>query len=83
MKGSIGTMIVFSEYTKQRILFWFNQRNNRLTISRLLLEEDIVVSLQGIQKFWKATRKVVQSHKSLGSGFCSEVSEEVKKLIDE
>ena len=40
------------------------------------------MSRQTILKFYEATRKVVQLCESLGSGFSSEVSDELK-LIDE
>ena len=50
-KPSYLDTIVFSQHTKQRILLWFNQRMNLPTILRLLLEEDIIASQQGILKF--------------------------------
>jgi len=54
---SCRTTVVFSKYTKQRILFLFKQRKNSVTISRLFLKEEIAVSWQTILKFLRGYKE--------------------------
>lgn len=75
--------MVFSEYTKQRILFWFNQGKKPPSISCLLLEEGIVASRQGILKFLRVYKASGTIARRPGSGFSSKVNDELKQLIDD
>ena len=80
---SCNMMMMFTEYTKQRILFWFSEGRNLPTISRLLCEEGVVASRQGILKFLRCYKESGTIVRRPGSGFTSKVRDEMKKLIDE
>ena len=51
--------MVFTDYTKQRILLYHNEGSTPPSISRKLMEEGIVASRVGITKFLKCYRETI------------------------
>ena len=75
--------MVFSEYMKQRILFYHHEGLAPPTISNLLLQEGIVASRRGIIKFLKRYRSSGTIARKPGSGGLSKITDEIKQLIEE
>ena len=80
---SVETTMVFNEYVKQRILFWYGQKKAPPIISRLLREEGIVASRRGIQKFLCRYEETETIARKKGSGSSSKVNDEVKKVVED
>ena len=75
--------MVFSEYTKQRIIFYYNRGLSPPTISNRLLDEGINASRRGILKFlirYKSTGTIVRQP---GSGGRTKITPEIKRLVEE
>lgn len=75
--------MVFDDYTKQRILYFYFQGLQAPTISRLLENEGIVVSRRGVAKFLKwylATGTIAWRQ---GSGAKMKITNEAKRIIEE
>ena len=53
MQCSLLSIMVFSDYIKQRILYHYAKGNKALTIAKLLQEEQLKASRVGIAKFIK------------------------------
>lgn len=75
--------MVVNEYTKKRILFWYKKKESAPTISRILLEEGIVASRQGIQKFLCRYEQTETITRKPGSGFSSKIHDGVKSIIED
>ena len=75
--------MVFSDYTKQRIVFYYNQGLKPPTISSLLDQKGIKVSRRGILKFLTNYRSSGSICRRPGSGRPSKITEDVKRLVEE
>ena len=75
--------MVYSWYTKKRIIYFHEQGYCAPSIARLLLEEDIVASWVGIAKlisWYKQSRTIVRC---LGSGRPTVITPEIKSIVKE
>ena len=76
--------MVFSEYTKQRILFYYyNQGLAPPAISAMLSQEGIVASRRGILKFLNRYETSGTIARKPGSGGHAKINDEIKQLIEE
>ena len=75
--------MVFSLYTKQRILVYFYQGYKPHTIQRLLLQEGLKTSKWGIALFIKRFQVDGVLTRRVGSGRPSKVTAEVKAIVEE
>ena len=75
--------MVFSDYTKQRIVFYYHRRLKPPSISRRLSEEGITASRVGIYKFLRKYNISASIARRQGSGRRSKITDDVKKLVDE
>ncbi len=74
--------MVFSNYKKQRILYYYFKGYKAPTISRLLREEKLSASRVGIAKFLKKYKETGCIARTAGSGRPSKITEEIKALAD-
>ena len=75
--------MVYSWYTKKRIVYYYERGYRAPTIARLLLEEDIVASRVGIAKLirkYSETRTIVRRP---GSGRPTVITPEIKTFVEE
>ena len=75
--------MVYSWYTKKRIIYYYEQGYRAPTIASLLLEEDIVASRVGISKLidrYVETRTIARRP---GSGRPTVITPEIKVLVEE
>ena len=74
--------MVYSAYTKQRILHYAKTNVKPPTIQKLLQEENIRTTRQGIRQFLKnySARGVLD--RSPGSGRCSKITREVRQIVE-
>ena len=76
--------MVYSSYTKQRILHYYSLNYNPSSIQKVLLEEeDIVTTWQGIAGFLKTYRLTGRIDRHPGSSRPTKVTSEVKLIVDE
>ena len=75
--------MVFDDYTKQRILFFFFAGNRAPTIARFLEDEGILVSRRGIAKFLKRYSSTGSICRLPGSGRKTKITEDVKRIVDQ
>ena len=76
--------MVFSEYIKLRIVYHHNNELKPYTIVQLLLEEGgITVSKVGVWKLLKMYKETGSTGRRAGSGRMSEVTQQVKDLVDQ
>lgn len=76
--------MVFSEYKKQRILYYNLQGFKVPTIAKLLQEEGMsACSRRGIAKFLKRYRETGTIARRPGSGPPSKITAEVKRIVEE
>ena len=74
--------MVFSNYTKQRIVF-LSAYHKAPTISKLLREKGIITSWKGILKFIKRYETSGTIHRLPGSGRTSKITGEIKEFVEE
>ena len=75
--------MVYSSYTKLRILHYSSKGFKPYTISRLLLkEEGIEVSRFGVSKFLEVYQATFTISRQPGSGRPSKITAEVKELVE-
>ena len=75
--------MVFSTYTKLRIIHYHNQGYKPYTISNQLKEQDHVsVSRYGVLKFLKTYSATGSIERKPGSGRLSKVTGEIKEFVD-
>ena len=74
--------MAYSSYKRQRILHYYLLGYKAPTIVKLLREEKLLASRQGIQKFLIHYRKTGSIEKSAGSGRRSKISEEVRNMVE-
>lgn len=75
--------MVFSEYTKLRILYYSNQGYKPYSIAKILEEsESILVSKFGVAKFLKKYTETGTTARKAGSGRPSKITAVVKQLVE-
>ena len=75
--------MVFSDYTKQRILYYYTQRLKAPSISKYLADEGITASRVGVHKFIRSYQQSASIARRPGSGRKSKLTDEVKKVVEE
>ena len=76
--------MVYTEYIKQRILFYFHcQRYKAPTIAKLLHEEKLTVTREGVHKFIKHYQDTGAISRKPGSGRPSKITAEIKAIVDD
>ncbi len=80
---SQGARMVFDDYTKQRILFFFFQGYRPPTISRRLEDEGIFVSRRGVAKFVKRYLATGTIARCPGSGGKTKITDDIKRIVEE
>ena len=73
--------MVFSEYTKKRILFYSSKGQRAPTIAKLLEKEGIVVSRRGVDAFLNRVQQTGTIARRSGSGRPSKRTEEAKQIV--
>ena len=81
--GDAKVDMVFSDYTKQRIVFYYQQGLKAPSIASRLSEEGITASRVGIFKFLKSYCSSASIARRPGSGRNSKITDEVKKAVEE
>ena len=75
--------MVFSDYTKRRILLFRERGKRTKEISELLLKEDIRASHRGISKFLSRYKQRGTIVRKKGSGCAAKINEVIKARIEE
>ena len=75
--------MVYSDYTKRRILSYDSAGQSVGGIMKELLKEGIRASKAGIWKFLKKYKETGCIQRKQGSGRCTKMSEQVKKMVDD
>ena len=75
--------MVFSDYTKRRILLLRERGKRTKEISELLLKEDIRASHRGISKFLSRYKQRGTIVRKKGSGCMAKINEVIKARIEE
>ena len=78
-----GMNMVFSDYTKQRIVFYYHEGLKPPTISSRLSQEGINASKYGIYKFLKNYKLSGSIVRRPGNRRSSKITDEVKHLVEE
>ena len=74
--------MVYSDYTKQRILFYNSRSIKPSCIARSLEEEGINVTSVGVWQFLKRFERYRTVSRVPGSGKPSKITPEIKRLVD-
>ena len=74
--------MVFGDYTKRRILFYYNKGYYAPTIVGLLQKENIQVSRRGVGDFIIRFKQTGNITRRAGSGRPSKLTEDVKTIIE-
>ncbi len=74
--------MVFSNYTKQRVLYYQLKGYKAPTIAKLIREEKLIASRVGVAKFLKKYDETGCIARTPGSGRPSKVTEEIKAVVD-
>ena len=76
--------MVFSDYSKQRILslFWNGSKVSEI-VDTLVLEDQILVSKQGVRQFLKRYEQSKTISRKPGSGLPPKLSPDIKKIIED
>ena len=75
--------MVYSDYVKQRILFYYRSKKNSLQIVRCLVEEGHTVSKAGVLKFLRRYRQTGTITRAPGSGQASKLTDKIWETIDD
>ena len=76
--------MVYTEYIKQRILFYFHCQGYKApTIAKLLREEKPTVTREGVHKFIKHYQDMGAISRKPGSGCPSKITAEIKAIVDD
>jgi transposase len=76
-------MSKYSLYKRQRIVTLSEDGHKSPTIAKMLHEENLAASRQGIQKFLKRYESSGAISRKEGTGRKSKVTEDIRRLIDE
>lgn len=74
--------MVFSDYTKLRILYWRNKGLNAPSIQSKLSFEGLSSTRRGVDKFLKKYERTGSIGRKEGSGRPSKVNDKVKEIIE-
>ena len=74
--------MVYSEYTKKRILFYKSKGHRAPTIAKLLEREGIVVSRRGVDAFLDRVQQTGTIARRPGSSRPSKRTDEVKQIVE-
>lgn len=74
--------MVYSSYTKQRIIYYYQQGYRAPTICLLLQKEQLSVSRVGIAKFLSKYEETGSIARTPGSGRPTKITAEVKALVE-
>lgn len=74
--------MVFSEYTKQRILFYYRLGYKAYSISKKLRSEGITASRRGVLKMIRRYQKTDTIKRKEGSGRPTKITAEVKEVVE-
>ena len=80
--ASVNTM-VFTDYTKRRIVYYHSQGLRPQEIADALEGEGISVSKSGVWKLLKRYKETGNTERRPGSGRRSIITDEIKKIIDD
>ena len=75
--------MVFNEYTKLRIVFYYGKGYNAPAIAKALGQENLKASRQGVQKFLRRYLRTKTLARKAGSGRPLKISAEMKAVIEE
>lgn len=75
-------MMVFSTYKKQRIIFLYQSRFRPPEIVKILKEDHLIASRQGVAKFIKHYRQTCTISRKHGSGRPSVITAQIKAIVD-
>ena len=75
--------MVYSDYAKQRILFYYRSKKNSSQIVRCLAEEGHTVSKAGVLKFLRRYRQTGTITRAPGSGQASKLTDKIRETIDD
>lgn len=75
--------MVYSDYVKQRILFYHRAKKNCAAIARCLEEEGHPVSRVGVLKFLRRFKESGTIARAPGTGRTSKVTADIRKLIED
>ncbi len=75
--------MVYSSYTKQRILFFHEQGYKAPTIAKLLREERVRCTRVGVAYFLKKFAETGTISRRAGSGRPSKITTEIKEIVDQ
>ena len=76
--------MVYTEYIKQRILFYFHCQGYKAPmIAKLLHEEKLTVTREGVHKFIKHYQDTGAISRKPGSGRPSKITAEIKAIVDD
>ena len=78
----VGNRMVFSDYLKQRIIFFKHQGLKPTAMSRLLKAEGLEASVVGIYNFLRRYEENGHIKRMPGSGRPSKVTVEVKDIVE-
>ena len=73
---------MFSEYKRQRIVSFWHDGHKAPTVTRILVQESLPASRQGVQKFLKKYIENGAIGRQEGSGRKSKITAEVRRLVD-
>ena len=74
--------MVFTEYTKKRILFYHAKGHHAPKIAKLLEEEGVVVSRRGVHAFLVRVQQTGDIARRPGNGRRSKRTDEVKEVVE-
>ena len=75
--------MVYSTYTRQRILHHYLEGHKAPTIASLLREEGVKASRVGISKFLAKFEETGSIGQRIGSGRLSKLTAEMKKVVED
>ena len=75
--------MVYSDYTKQKILYHYNEGLKAYSIARKLREEGTTTSRRGVLKFLKHFNETGSIKRREGSGRPSKIRPQMKQLVHE
>ena len=73
--------MVYSTYTRQRILHHYLEGHKAAPIARLLREDGVMASRVGISKFLAKFKEKGSIGRRIGSGRPSKITAEMKKVV--
>ena len=75
--------MVYSDYVKQRILFYYRSKKNSSQIIRCLAEEGHTASKAGVLKFLRRYRETGTITRAPGTGQATKLTDQIWAIIDD